>query len=111
VIQPETDLIGLAVRIFQGATSGFGGESRRVYGEAGLQIVWRLVKNLGKRLQGHMPGIDAVVAAEDFFEDGFGSRFELRKLRPVLQCAPGIALGIALLRSCGAKTDDKHGGV
>jgi hypothetical protein len=57
----------LTIRIFQGATSGFSGERRRVHGEAGLQVVRRLVKNLGERFQGQMPGIYAVVAAEDFF--------------------------------------------
>ena len=58
------------VRIFQGSTRGFGGERRRVRGEAGLQSVGRPVKNFGERFQGKVSRIYAVVPAQDFFEDG-----------------------------------------
>ena len=60
-----------------GLARGFGGERRCVRGEAGLQRVGRLVKNLCERFQGKVARIYAVVPAQDLFKDGLRSGFEL----------------------------------
>ena len=73
-----------AVGVFQRALRGLGGKRRRVPGEAGLQGVGRLVKNFGERVERKMPRVNAVVAAENFFEDGVRTRLEPGKLRPVV---------------------------
>lgn len=64
-------LIRPAVRIIQRTSCGFGGERQRVRGEAVLQLVGRLFKNLGERFQGKVSRINVVVAAENFFRMAF----------------------------------------
>ena len=100
-----------AIRIFQRALCGLDCQRGRVFGEAGLQRVGRLVENFRNWIEREMARVNAVVTAEDFFEDGARTGFELRKLRPVLQRVPAFSLGVAVWRNGGAEADKKHGGL
>ena len=53
-------------------------------GKAGLQSIWSLVKNFGERIERKMSRVNAVVTAENLFEDGARTRREPGKLRPVV---------------------------
>ena len=99
-----------AAGILQRAAGGGRGERGRVLGEVRLQVVGRGVENFRKGIQREVAGVNAVVAAQDFFEDGFGARLELGELGPLLHRVPARALGMALRGNSGAEADDKHPG-
>jgi hypothetical protein len=56
-----------------------------------------------------MPRFNTIVAAENFFEYGFGARFELRVFRPFLNCFPNCALTMPLRWNRCAEPNDEHG--
>ena len=45
-------------------------------GETGLQGIGRLFKNFGQRVERKMPRVNAVITAQNNFEDGARTRFE-----------------------------------
>jgi hypothetical protein len=55
-----------------------------------------------------MPGINAVVAAEDFLEKGVGARRQPGKGRGISKSLPALALGAPLRRHSSAESDEKH---
>jgi len=76
--------------------------------KTGLQRVGRQIENFHKRFERQVSRINAVVAAENFFQDGAGTRLEPGKLRGVLQRVPTVALGETLRRGGGSKSDNEH---
>ena len=62
-----------------------------------------------KIVERKMAGGDAVVAGEDFFQNGAGTRRQFLEARGVLECVPALRLSVALLRRGGSKSGDKHG--
>ena len=101
-------MIRLAVRVFQRLPGRFDGQRRRVPGETGLQRVGCQIENLRQRFERQMARINAVVAAENFFQEGAGARLELWKLCGVLERVPTLALGDTLRRGGGSKSNNKH---
>jgi hypothetical protein len=73
-----------------------------------LQRIGREVESFRERFKGKMTGADAVVAAEDFLEDGVRAWRQLRERGGVTQHVPAFALLIALARRGSSQTDEEH---
>jgi hypothetical protein len=77
-------------------------------GEAGLPFVRRGAEYVGGGGQSQGPRFNAMVAAESVFEDGLGTRLELRIFRPWWDGFPSLAPGMTLRWSRRAESNNAH---
>lgn len=107
--QQSVYVAGAAIRAGEGFLSGLRGQERGIFGETRMKQVRLRVEDFVERAQGQMAGFDAVVAGQDFSQNGAGAGRERGESRGDLHRLPAFGLLVSLRRRRGAYARNKHG--
>jgi len=80
-------------------------------GKTRLQNVRSGIESFVDGVKGKMSRRNAIIAAQDFLEDGPRTGFEFSKPRGALNCLPTFPLAVARLWRSRANSDKKHAAV